>query len=975
MAFWSVKSLPKPFSPEKGEAVLKTLNEQATEGSNSRLLKLLKVGENKALIISLAGNSDFLGQLMVRNLLFLTKLFNKAPLALLDALLEKTAKKCAATPGRPAFMAILRKLKSQAALLIAAADIAGTWTLEETTEALTRLADLTLQLSLAHILHEKMAIGDLPWPDGAPEAAHPGLARKSGFVILSLGKLGARALNYSSDVDLILLYDEEKINYQGSQNPRHFFTKIAQSLVGLMAERTADGYVFRVDLRLRPDPGTTPPAVSFAAAEVYYQSMAETWERAAMIKARVSAGDFAAGRDFLTRIRHFVWRRLIDFAAVRDIHAIKDRILQHYGHRTISLYGHDIKVGEGGIRSIEFFCQIHQLIAGGRNPALRIANTQKALMALREAGIITPTTANQLTSAYEFLRRVEHHLQMENDEQTQTLPHSDSEMAHLATFMGYDDITTFKTRVLANLSIVKRHYDTLPGVDEGDALPGFLKDPEAMERRLFSWGFSDSAAETIQKWRQGSYKALKNPRSRKIFDGLLPELLETFSRGTNPDQILTHFDDFLSKLPSGVQILSLFQNNPWVFQLIGKIVTTAPYLAGELARRPDLLDFVLDPTFFDPPGDKKELNNSLQGFLADARNYEEILEATRKWLNEMRFQIGLQLLESLITIKEAGKYRATLAEVVLGALLPEVKNDFAKRNGTVPGGQLAVIALGSFGGRELTQGSDLDLVLLYDAPPDARAKKGKGLYASQYYIRLGQHFLTALSAMMGAGKLYDVDLRLRPSGRWGPLVVTLDAFSDYQKSSAWSWEHMALTRARVVAANAKFGKTIEAAIAEILSLKRTPAKLARQMDEGRQKYFDELGSENIWSVRQVRGGLVDAEYILQFHLLKEGHKHPGIFNPDFETALGNLEQVKAITKKDAAGLLKAHDFYLEIHGLLRLCHAENPNFEDLSPSLLSLMAGATEIPNVKGLNAALKETQARVYALYQKHISRYVTGK
>ncbi len=276
MAFWSAKSLPKPFSPEKGEAVLKTLIEQATECSNSRLLKRLKQGENKVLIVSLAGNSDFLGQLMVRNPFFLTKLFTKTPLDLLDALLEKTTEKCALTTGRPAFMALLRKLKSHAALLIAAADIAGTWTLEETTEALTRLADLALQLSLAHILHEKMAIGDLPWPEGDPEMAHPRLARDCGFVTLSLGKLGARALNYSSDVDLILLYDEEKINYQGSQNPRHFFTKIAQSLVGLMADRTADGYVFRVDLRLRPDPGTTPPAVSFAAAEVYYQSMAET---------------------------------------------------------------------------------------------------------------------------------------------------------------------------------------------------------------------------------------------------------------------------------------------------------------------------------------------------------------------------------------------------------------------------------------------------------------------------------------------------------------------------------------------------------------------------------------------------------------------------------------------------------------------------------------------------------------------------
>ncbi|MCH8081639.1 MAG: bifunctional [glutamine synthetase] adenylyltransferase/[glutamine synthetase]-adenylyl-L-tyrosine phosphorylase [Proteobacteria bacterium] len=972
MAFWSEKTLPRPHFPETGNETLEALAGRARKSHSKRLLKLLKVGENKALVISLAGNSDYLAHLMVKNSLFMEKLLTNPPDSLFEGLLEKTAGKCAKAKSRAEIMKYLRKLKGNAALLIAAMDVSGAWNLQQITGALSRLADLALQLSLAHLLAEAMKKGDLPWPAGKPEQATPLLMRNCGFVVLSLGKLGSRALNYSSDIDLILLYDQAKVDYRGKHTARHFFAKLAQSLVTIMQERTADGYVFRVDLRLRPDPGTTPPAVSFAAAEVYYQSMAETWERAAMIKVRISAGDTAAGADFLNRIRHFVWRRHIDFAAVQDIHAIKDRILRHYGHRKISLYGHNIKIGEGGIRSVEFFCQIHQLFAGGRNTKLRSPNTRAALAALKEAGIIDLVAASQLSAAYEFLRTLEHRLQMINDEQTQTLPETEEGMAHLATFMGYNDPEVFKTRVLANLSIVKRHYDNLPGVDEGAALPAFLKDRELLERRLFSWGFSDGAADTIAKWRQGTYKALKHPRARKIFDSLLPELLENFSRGANPDQILSHFDDFLSKLPSGVQILSLFQNNPWVFQLIGKIVTTAPYLAEELARRPDLLDFVLDPTFFDPPGGKKELKISLQTALADARDYEEILDGSRKWLNEMRFQIGIQLLESLTSIKEAGRTRANLAEVVLDTLLPEVKKDFKKRNGTVPGSQMAVIALGSFGGRELTQGSDLDLVLLYQAPQDARSKRGKGLPASQYYIRLGQHFLTALSALMGSGKLYDVDLRLRPSGRWGPLVVTLPAFLEYQKSSAWSFEHMALTRARVVLGGARFKAEIEVAIREILTLRRTPAKLARQMDEVRRKYFEEMGSTNIWSVRQVRGGLIDAEYVLQFHLLRNGHKHPDIFNPDFGEALKNLVGIKSLTKNQAGILLEAHDFFLEIHGLLRLCHAENPTDESLTRSLKSLMASATGISGAKNISAVLKETQAQVYALYQQHISRYV---
>lgn len=971
MAFWADKNLPRAHYPEKAESALDQLAADARERRDDALLKLLKIGENKALITSLAGNSPYLAQLMLRNPLFLKRLLTREPGELFKSLLEKTAAKAAGTHDRDAFMRVIRALKSRAALLIAACDISGFWDLDATTEALTRLADLTLQLSLAHILFERMDAGKMAWPDGRREKAAPKLARNSGFVALSLGKLGARSLNYSSDIDLILLYDEERIRLN-DQLPKPFFTKVAQNLVSLMQERTAEGYVFRVDLRLRPDPGTTPPAVSFAAAEVYYQSVAETWERAAMIKARVSAGDFEAGHDFLTRIRHFVWRRHMDFAAVRDIHAIKDRIFRHYGHRDIKLMGHDLKVGEGGIRSIEFFCQIHQLIAGGRNLDLRTASTRSALKALKAAHIVDATTAKQMTDAYIFLRTVEHRLQMINDEQTQLLPHSEDGMAHLAAFMGFRDPGAFKTRLLGTLSVVKRLYETLPGTEEEETTPAFLQDREALGRRLLTWGFAEKTAETIEKWRSGTYKALKSPRARRIFDALLPDLLETFSRGTDPDRTISRFDDFLSKLPSGVQVLSLFQNNPWVLQVIAKILSTAPFVAEELARRPDLFDFVLDPTFFDPLRNKKALEKSLAAALRDARDYEEILEGSRRWLNEMRFQVGVHLLEQLASSSEAGRFRANLAEVILAAILPHVTKDFETRNGKIKNGEMAIIALGSFGGRELTLGSDLDLVLLFSAPEEARAKNGQGLAASQYYIRLGQHFLTALSAMMGSGRLYDIDLRLRPSGRWGPLVVTLQSFLDYQKGSAWTLEHMALTRARVVFAGAKFKKAIEAAIAEILCMKRSPKALAQQMDEMRLKYYEEYGTGNIWAVRQARGALIDVEYIVQFHLLRSCWKNPKIVDPDFATALANLVKTKALPKKDAAVLEAAHDLYLEMHGLLRLCHKGIPVEDRLSSSLLGLLASAAGAPSPKALAAKLRSTESEVSALYQKHISRYV---
>lgn len=968
MTFWSENTLPRPFDKKRAGDILSELLALAKAQGDSLLLKRLKVGKNKALITSIAGNSPYLGQLILKNPIFFKKLLVGDPDKLFNDLLKKTARKAAATHKENNFKTLIRALKSRAALLIAIADISGHWDLTQSTYALSRLADLCLKLSLSHILHEAMEKGRLAWPENKPEPATPALSRNSGFVILSLGKLGSNSLNYSSDVDLILLYDEARVELS-DQLPKAFFTKVSQKLVTLMAERTADGYCFRVDLRLRPDPGTTPPAVSFAAAEIYYHSVAETWERAAMIKARVSAGDLSVGIDFLSHIRHFVWRRHMDFAAVEDIHAIKDRILRHYGHDDISLEGHNIKIGEGGIRSIEFFVQIQQLIAGGRNPELRASSTREALQALNIAGIIDSAQTQQLDEAYEFLRTIEHRLQMINDEQTQTLPESDEGMAHLATFLGFDEVERFKTRLLGTLSIVKRHYDTLPGISEEKSIPAFLKSREALERRLFSWGFSEASASTIDKWDQAPYKSLKSPRARKIFANLLPEILESFSRSADPDKALDRFDDFVSKLPSGVQIFALFQNNPWVFQVIGKILTMAPNLASELARRPDLMDYLLNPTFFDPPGDKKALKVNLLAALTEAGDHEEVLDITRQWLNEMRFQTGIQLLEGLTSSAEAGRHRANMAETVLETLLPHVTKEFEKNNGTIKGGELAIIALGSFGGRELTAGSDLDLVLLFDAPEGAKATNGRGHPASQYYIRLGQHFLTSLSAMMGSGKLYEVDLRLRPSGRWGPLVVTLASFLEYQKASAWTVEHMALTRGRVVLAGSKFRKKIEKGILGILAMKRDPLALAKQMAEVREKYFLEHGTESVFGVRQVRGGLIDAEYILQFYALTKGHENPDVFDPDFATSLDNLLKIKAFSENQAKLIEAAHDLFLEIHGLLRLCHEENPKESGLAPSLLTLMASTVGVPSGPALRNKLIETQKAVSGLYKKTFS------
>jgi [glutamine synthetase] adenylyltransferase / [glutamine synthetase]-adenylyl-L-tyrosine phosphorylase len=933
---------PKPYAPAQGADAFAAL---------AGTLKQPNQGETKAMVVSLAGHSPYLAHLMARFPETLEALGREPPERVLEAAMADAA---APATGRAEVMAALRRLKGIAALVCAACEVSGAWPIETSAEHLSAVADLALKLLLEHLL-------------GRAEAA------RSGFVVLALGKHGSRRVNYSSDIDLILLYDQDKVRVPKGKTPSAHFTKIAHELVSLLQDRTGDGYVFRVDLRLRPDPGTTPPAISFAAAEVYYQSVAETWERAAMIKARVAAGDAAAGADFLNRIRHFMWRRRLDFAAVEDIHAIKDRIRRHYGHGAISVRGHDLKIGEGGIRSIEFFVQIHQLIAGGRDPSLRTSLTTEALSALAEAKIIDRATALQLTDAYRFLRSVEHRLQMIHDEQTHTLPPSAEGMAGLASFMGFKDGPTFEAKLLGTFSLVKRHYDALPGAGRVET-PAFLAGEEALSRHLARLGFSPKAAETVGKWRRGPYKALKSERARRLFDALLPEFLETFAQAPDADRTLALFDQFLARLPAGVQIFALFQSNPWVLKLVGKILTAAPALAEELARRPALLDFVLAPAFFEGLPGKPTLERSLKVALGDAADYQDVLDVIRRWAAEMRFQVGIYVLEGLVGAREAGAALADIVEVTLAGLYPFTLRDFEKGNGRLAKSQMAIVALGSFGGRELTFTSDLDLVLLYDARAGARTEGKKPVSASHYFIRLGQHFLTALSANMASGKLYDVDLRLRPSGRWGPLVVTLKAFAEYQRGAAWTYEHMALTRARVITASPAFAKRIERAIAAILTRKRPAPALAKHMDEVREKYAAEFKADDPFDVRHVRGGVLDAEYIAIFHLLRLGHAHPKIFSPDFDTALANLLAAGALGEAEYRTLAHGRGRLFQVYALMRLCWPERKSGEALPEPLERLMAEAAGVPAGGGLAAKLRETEAAIYALYQRTIPGYGEG-
>ena len=624
-------------------------------------------------------------------------------------------------PSQPGVMTSLRIAKRRAALVIALADLAGQWELMRVTGALSEFAERALDAAVRHLLTRAATVGEI-----APE-----IIAQSGLIVLGMGKLGAHELNYSSDIDLIVLFDAERAVYRGRRSAQAFFTGLAQDMVRMMAERTADGYVFRTDLRLRPDPGSTPPAVATRAALSYYESAGQNWERAAFIKARPVAGDREAGTEFLAELRPFLWRKNLDFAAIEDIHSIKRQINAHRGGGRIAVAGHNIKLGRGGIREIEFFAQTQQLIWGGRMPELRLSGTLAALDALTAENLIGADARDALTIAYHFLRKLEHRLQMIDDAQTHAVPRDAADLHRVAVMMGFASTEAFAEALTAQLSAVEAVYARL--FEEAPTLsaPGNLvftgaeDDPETL-KTLSGLGFADPSAiaTIIRAWHHGRYRATRSARARELLTELVPSLLAAFGKTPNPDTAFIRFDELLGKLPAGVAIFSLFYNNPRILGLIAEIMGAGTRLADTIARRPLLLDAVLAANFFDPPPARTELARELNAILDRADHYEELLDLARRWVGDRKFQIGVQLLRRRLNGESAGAAYADIAETALAALLPRVTRDFEQSHGKVAGGALIIIALGKLGSREMTPTSDLDLVAIYDAAAEAEMSDG-----------------------------------------------------------------------------------------------------------------------------------------------------------------------------------------------------------------------------------------------------------
>ncbi len=920
----------------------------------------------RALLAGAFGSSPFLLRLALRETETLAAYFTAGPDTLLT---EVLALALSAFADESEAMASLRRAKRRAALVIALADIGG-WELMRVTAALSEFADACVQGALRFLLARMAAEHGLPEKDGAK------LEATTGLTVLAMGKWGAHELNYSSDIDLVVFYDEERFPFQRLGDPRGAAVDLVRGLVKLIAETTSDGYVFRVDLRLRPDAGVTQVAISIGAALDYYESQGQNWERAAMIKARPCAGDPQTGADFIKSIAPFIWRRNLDFAAIEDIQSIKRQIHAHGGHSEVVVAGHNIKLGRGGIREIEFFAQTQQLILGGRNPLLRSPATLRTLGILQAQDIITVQAAEDMRRCYLYLRTLEHRLQMVDDQQTHRMPENAEGLDHIACFMGYDDRHAFEAEFVAVLETVQGHYARLferePQLTDARGnlvFTGVEDDPETLST-LSAMGFKDAshASGAIRGWHHGRIRPMRSARARELLTKLMPAILGALAATPDPDAAFAQFDRFLSGLPSGVQLFSLFLARQEFLGLLARVLGSAPRLSVHLARNPSTLDALLDAEFLESLPSRAQLDDAFAKRLTGS--YEDMLDTARRFAREQIFRVGAQIVEGTASADQAGPALTHIAEAIIAGLLPKVEDELAAASGRVPGAGFAVIALGKLGGFEMTASSDLDLVFIYDVPDGVEASDGaKPLPPSLYFQRLGQRLIAALTTPTGAGTLYEVDMRLRPTGNKGPAAVSLKSFADYHASESWTWEHMALTRARTVAGPDGLRRRVEEEIRRRLATKPDPKKILTDVRDMRTKLEASYPGHNIWDLKYAPGGMMDIEFIAQTMQLLHAHAQPQILDTNTIAVLDRLAQAGLLNPADAALLRGAAGLEQALTQTLRIALDETLKAEEATPALKELLARAGGAADFTALEQRLRESQIAVRDFFTRLVS------
>lgn len=908
---------PHPHNAERGEDALAALTDLPTTLAD--------------LIRGTAGSSPYLAGLIKREAVWVVPAMADPEGAVAGVLADVRATEAVDLADN------LREAKRRIALITALADLSGAWPLAQVTGTITDFSYAAVHQCITKLVAAEIKRGKIP---GMTEAdADTG----AGMVALAMGKMGAGELNYSSDIDLICLFDETRFDPDDYHDARAAFIRVTRKMTAIMQDVTKGGYVFRTDLRLRPDASSTPVCISMETAERYYESVGRTWERAAYIKAHPCGGDLAAGQRFLDTLRPFVWRKHLDFAAIQDAHDMRRLIKDHKGlGGRQALEGHNMKLGQGGIREIEFFTQTRQLISGGRDPSLRTRETVEGLQRLAAAGWITDENAAELSEHYAFHREVEHRLQMINDAQTHTLPKDDEGFARLAALMGRD-VAGLRAEIQQRLDAVHALTESFFAPDEVDT--------DAQD----DWG-----KDTTDRWM--TYPALRSDRGQVIFNRLRPDIMRRLAASAKPDEALAQFDGFLAGLPAGVQLFSLFEANPHLTQLIVDIAATAPALAQHLSRNSGVFDAVLGGAFFGdwPGGDA--LAAEAADVLAAAPDYEAQLIALRRWAKEWHFRIGVHLLRGLIDTVGAGQQYADLATASIKAVMPVVEAEFARKHGAPPGRGAVVVGMGSLGALRLTAVSDLDVIVIYDAGAAETSDGRRPLAVRPYFARLTQALVTALSAPMSEGRLYEVDMRLRPSGRQGPVATSLASFQNYQLNEAWTWEHLALTRAQPITGDVGLQAEIAAFFEVVVATHRDKAGIMTDLRDMRRRIADARGDGAAWDAKNGAGRLQDCELLAQAAALRAGK---AVIATEDQIAAGVADGW--LTSDQATTLLQAYRLFSAVQGAARLLTGGVLDPDQIGAGGCAVVlreTGAVDMPSLlTQMDDAAKHADAAITAL------------
>ncbi|MBX7481772.1 bifunctional [glutamate--ammonia ligase]-adenylyl-L-tyrosine phosphorylase/[glutamate--ammonia-ligase] adenylyltransferase [Qipengyuania qiaonensis] len=817
----------------------------------------------------------------------------------------------------------LRRQRLGLALVLAIGDLAQAFDLEKVMRELSTFADRSLHAAIEAAIARR-----------APDV-HP-----AGMIGLALGKHGAGELNYSSDIDPILLYDPVALPRRDRDEPGEAAQRYAREVVRLLSEVTSEGYVFRVDLRLRPASEVSPLAIPLDAAITHYESSALAWERAAFIRARACAGDIAAGEAFLDHIRPFVWRRSLDFGAIDEVRRLTHRIRDEQRGPPVPEPGYNLKLGRGGIREIEFFGQTHQLIHGGRDPSLRVRGTRAALDALAATGRISKEDARALGDSYDGLRTIEHRLQMVGDNQTHSLPAGDA-LENVARLHGLSDGAALVDHVRNLARPVAERFDAL--LDE-DRISVPKNAPHVVPDEGVAPAVPAELAERIVGWTDGQYQALRSTAALGAFEAIRSDLIASIAASPDPGAAVVRWESLVSRLPSAINLFRLLEARPGLFALLADCLTLAPPLADDLARRPDLLDALIDRRALDLPGSVEEIAVKM-GRRERGDDYEMRLDRLRVVTGETRFALGVQLIEAAHDPLDIAVALSRTAEAALQVAIDAATEEFGAKHGRIPGSELVVLGLGRLGGGALTHASDLDIIYLFTGTHEGESDGDRPLGATLYFNRLAQRVTAALSVPTAQGALYDVDTRLRPQGNQGPIAVSVESFARYQREDAWTWEHMALTRTRVLVGSRAAREEVDEIVTSILRRERDREALRTDVLTMRSDMAAHKRPKGTLDAKLLRGGLIDIEFLV--HFLQLCHREAQ--TPDLGEAIASLVQAGRLP----AAIADAHGLMTRLLVGTRLLA---PDLVRPQPAAAALLARLSECENygqlVKRLGSA-----------------------